>query len=325
MPTVYAAMSHAIMRASDSDGSWQTTWHEPAERFECLAASPAAPERVFAGTVESGLLRSLDGGETWETVATFGDRVTAVTVSPHDPSTIWAGTEPSQVVRSVDGGDSWTERPGLTDLPSADRWSFPPRPHTHHVRWLAVDPHEPERVYVAIEAGAFLRTADGGETWQDHPDGGRLDTHAIATHPDRPGHLYVAAGDGYAESPDGGASWTYPQSGLDHRYVWSVAVAEDDPDLVVVAAASGAPRAHDPDGTAFVYRRDGDSWQVAMDGLPGPDGTGRAVVASHDVGFYAVTNHGLFRSQRGDRWETLPVEWPTAAADHLPQGLAVVD
>ncbi len=325
MATVYAAMNHAILRASDRDGAWTGTWLEPADRFECLAASPAAPERVFVGTVDAGLRRSLNGGETWETVAEFGDRVTAVTVSPHDPSTIWAGTEPSQVFRSTDGGESWTERPGLEALPSADRWSFPPRPHTHHVRWLAVDPHDPERVYVAIEAGAFVRTDDGGATWLDHPEGARLDTHTIATHPDRPGHLYVAAGDGYAESPDGGETWDDPQAGLDHRYVWSVAVAADDPELVVVSAASGAHRAHDPDGTAYVYRRDGESWQVAMDGLPGPTGTGRAVVTAHDAGFYAITNHGLFRSHRGDSWETLPVEWPRAATDQLPRGLAAVD
>lgn len=325
MVTITAAMDGSLLSARErAEGDWQATWHEPAGRFECLAASPAAPERLFAGTVEEGLLRSEDGGETWEAVGAFEDRVTAATVSPHDPDTVWAGTEPSRVYRSTDGGDSWVERPGLADLPSADRWSFPPRPHTHHVRWIAVDPEDPERLYVAIEAGALVRSADGGETWQDHPEGARLDNHAIATHADRPGRLYVAAGDGYAESHDRGDTWSYPQPGLEHRYVWSVAVAADDPDLVVVAAASGARRAHDPDGTAYVYRREGDGWAVAMDGLPGPEGTGRAVLDARDGWFYAVTNHGLFRSPTGEEWDRIPIEWPEPVSEQLPRGLAVV-
>jgi len=106
-----------------------------AHTLECVAADERRPGRAFVGTVDSGLQRTTDGGETWDQVLEAGDRVTSVTVSPHDPAVLWAGTEPSAVYRSTDGGSSWTERPGLTDLDSAERWSFPPRPHTHHVRW----------------------------------------------------------------------------------------------------------------------------------------------------------------------------------------------
>jgi len=49
---------------------------------------------------------------------------------------VYAGTEPSAVFRSVDGSDSWVDLASLRALPSADTWSFPPRPHTHHVRWI---------------------------------------------------------------------------------------------------------------------------------------------------------------------------------------------
>jgi len=324
MTTVYGATDDAVLVARDDDETWRTDWRHPAGRIECLAASAAAPERLFVGTVDAGLLRSTDGGESWETTATFGERVTAVTVSPHDPEVVWAGTEPSRVFHSADAGDTWTDRPGVTDLPSADSWSFPPRPHTHHVRWIAVDPTDPARLAVAIEAGALVRSVDGGETWVDHPDGARLDTHTIATHPDAPGRLYTAAGDGYAESADWGETWAHPQTGLDRRYVWSVAVAPDDPDTVVVSAAQGARSAHDPHGEAGVYRRSGDdAWEPAMDGLPGPDGWGRPVLAAHD-GFYALSNHGLFRSADGVTWGDVDLDWPDDRREQLPRGLAVV-
>jgi photosystem II stability/assembly factor-like uncharacterized protein len=288
--------------------------------LECVAAHN---ERAFLGTADGRVQRSTDGGDTWTTVGSMGDRVTSLTISPHDTDVIWAGTEPSSLYRSADGGETWTARPGLADLPSAGRWSFPPRPDTHHVRWIEEDPHEPERLYVAVEAGAFVRSPDGGRTYHDHPAGARRDTHTIATHPDAPGRVCVAAGDGYAESPDGGDTWTYPQAGLDHRYVWGVALTPDDPREVFVSAASGAFAAHDPEGSAPVYRRREDRWERSMDGLPGPEGVGRAVLASGPDRVYAATNRGLFA--RGDgRWESLPVDWPGARTAELPRGLAVV-
>jgi len=315
MDAAYAALSDRVLVG---DGEW--TDRLVGEEIECVDADTRAPGRAFVGTV-GGLHRTTDGGASWERVLSAGDRVTSVTVSPHDPSVVWAGTEPSAVYRSTDGGRSWTERPGLTDLDSSARWSFPPRPHTHHVRWLAVHPEDPDRLYVAVEAGAFVRSPDGGATWVDHPEGGRRDNHTLATHPDRPDRVYTAAGDGYAVSADRGTTWSYPQDGLDHRYVWGLAVHPDDPERVVVSAARGARQAHTTDGESYVYRTTGSGWSRVMDGLPGPEGLARPVFDTHQ-GVYALTNHGLFRSADAARWEPVG-EWDDAY-DQVPRGLAVV-
>ena len=324
MHTVYAALGDRVI-IGDSDSGWDDCLlgHD----VECVGAGAAEPERAFVGTADAGLRRTTDGGATWDAVLEAGDRVTSVTVSPHDADAVWAGTEPSAVYRSTDGGATWTERSGLTDLDSASRWSFPPRPHTHHVRWLALAPDDPEQVYAAIEAGAFLRSSDGGETWVDHPDGARRDNHTLATHPDAPDRVYTAAGDGFALSTDRGATWTHPQEGLEHRYVWGLAVRPDDPDCVVVSAAAGARSAHSTGGESYVYRWDGDRWARSMDGLPGPAGLARPVLAADpDGGFLALTNHGLFESKQGDAWTRTDHnngDWP-ADYDQVPSGLAVV-
>ncbi|WP_324663493.1 WD40/YVTN/BNR-like repeat-containing protein [Haloarcula sediminis] len=336
MSPYYAALSDRLLVGG---GEW--TERLVGETLECVAADPRAPDRALVGTVDSGLQRTIDGGETWTTALDAGDRVTSVTVSPHDPAVLWAGTEPSAVYRSTNGGEIWTEREGLADLDSASRWSFPPRPHTHHVRWIAVAPDDPDQLYVAVEAGAFVRSEDGGETWLDHPDGGRRDNHTLATHPDAPDRVYAAAGDGYALSTDRGETWdsverrstkeasggqprarTDPQDGLDHRYVWSVAVHPDDPETVVVSAAAGARSAHSTTGESYVYRTTGKDWERAMDGLPGPDRLARAVLATDAEAFLALTNRGLFRSAAGDSWSRLG-SWPDAF-DQVPRGLAVV-
>src|ERR1700737_1850648 len=90
----------------------------------------------------------------------------SVAVSPversNGQSVIYAGTEPSAIVRSEDSGAIWRELTTLRQLPSAPTWSFPPRPYTHHVRWITPDPLQSGRLYAAVEAGALLRSFDSG-------------------------------------------------------------------------------------------------------------------------------------------------------------------
>lgn len=335
MTTLYAALTDRLLVVRGERRSYcaQGTQWDMTERLSehepvCLAVSPDRPERVFVGTADGGLHRSVDGGETWESVGGCPDRVTALAVSPHDPDVLYLGTEPSAVYRSTDGGITWERCGGLTDLPSSSRWSYPPRPDTHQVRWLTVDHDDPGRLYAAIEAGALVRSFDGGGTWVDHPEGARRDTHTLATHPDVPGRVYAAAGDGYAESHDGGDSWSSPESGLHHGYVWGLAVDPENPDRVVVSAADGAHSAHVPErAESYVYRRTEDGWEVAMDGLPDPSGTVRAVLASdHERGsIVALTNRGLFRTHDyAESWHRLEIPWPEAYHEQTGRGLAVV-
>ncbi|HEX7780800.1 MAG TPA: hypothetical protein VF424_16230, partial [Vicinamibacterales bacterium] len=203
-------------------------------------------------------------------VGLAGRLVMAVTASPVERDVVWVGTEPSEVWRSEDAGRTWQETSRLETLPSSSEWSFPPRPETHHVRWIACHPLEPRRLWVAIEAGALVSTIDGGGTWRDRVPRGPWDTHELAIHPKAPDALRVAAGDGYFESDDGGETWRSPSAGLDVGYLRSVAVAPEQPDVVVVSAASGPHSAYvagRSDGR--LYRRLARGrWERVRDGWP---------------------------------------------------------
>jgi photosystem II stability/assembly factor-like uncharacterized protein len=112
------------------------------------------------------------------------------------------------------------------------------------VRWIACHPHDRERLWVAIEAGALVSTIDGGGTWRDRVPGGPWDTHELAVHPTAPERLRVSAGDGYFESDDGGGTWRSPRTGLDVGYLRSVTIDPDDPEIIVVSASSGPRSAY---------------------------------------------------------------------------------
>jgi photosystem II stability/assembly factor-like uncharacterized protein len=295
------ALDDRLVVAHDVADAARATHHLTDTGAECVAA---AGEHLLVGTFDDGLWRATGDG-AFERVApdALPDRVPSLAVAPGAPDTVYLGAEPSAVHRSDDGGRSWAACAPLTDLPSADGWSFPPRPDTHHVRTMAVHPTDPDRLAVGVEAGALVRSADGGATWTERPPGARIDNHALATHPAAPERLYAAAGDGYAESRDGGETWQHPTEGLGHGYVWGLAVDPGDPDRVYVSAAHGAYAAHRPEtADAHVYRREGDRWQrfdgaSLGAGLPTGEGVCRAVLAAPADGeLLAATDRGLFRS-----------------------------
>jgi photosystem II stability/assembly factor-like uncharacterized protein len=327
---IYAATDAGFL--THEDGESRVRLED--ETLDCLAVHPETPNRAFVGTYEHGLMRTEDGGESFERIGegeidpeedpeTAERRgvedvsVMSVAVNPQDPAEVWAGTEPSALFHSTDGGDSWERVDGIRALSSEPEWAFPPRPYIHHVRWVEVDPHDPERLHVSIEAGALLRTDDRGKTWTERAPGSRQDVHTIATHPDAPGRVWTAAGDGYAESEDGGESWERPQEGLEHRYCWSVAVDPGDPDTVLVSSAAGAGRAHGGHGgttpESYLYRKQGGGPWERVTGLPDGEGVLRAVLeaGSRPGELYALHNRGLYRTgDAGDSWERIDTGWP---------------
>jgi photosystem II stability/assembly factor-like uncharacterized protein len=302
--------------------TWTVDQNLRGQSSECVAVDPRDPARVYCGTAGAGLFRSRDSGRNWQPVGPGIDHptITAVAVDYAERGDgfgiVYAGTEPSAVFRSETSGDSWVDLAGLRALPSAATWSFPPRPYTHHVRWIEADRSAANRVFVAIEAGALVRTFDGGRTWHDRAGGGPYDTHTAATHRFAPGRIYSAAGDGYFESTDGGDSWRSPEEGLQHRYLVSVAVDPADPDTVVVSATDGPFVAYRPKSAeAYVYRRTGPNrWEQAMRGLPEAKGTTASRFATHDGEpgvVYAANNRAVFRSDDAGRsWDTLDIPWP---------------
>jgi photosystem II stability/assembly factor-like uncharacterized protein len=260
----------------------------------------ASGERVLVGTRDRGAFYSDDAGERWEHVELPEPAVFSVAIGAADGA-LYAGTEPSRLFVARDGR-AWEELTALQDIPSREHWSFPPRPWTHHVRWIAPDPHRAERLLVGIELGGVMYTDDGGATFADHRPGAKHDAHCLAWHPLADGRAYQAAGDGAAWTHDGGRTWQAADAGRDLRYCWALAVDPHDPDRWYVSAASGPGAAHAGErARGRLYRWAGDAWQT----LPLPDDTMPYALAAGDGELVAGLSDGRVLRSRdaGETWQ----------------------
>ena len=337
MTTFYVATGDGLVVITRCSNKWRARRALSSGPASCIAADQLQPARAFCGMRQQGIWCTDDAGGQWRPVfqGIPCDQVTTVAVSGAQDANglgaVYVGTEPSAIFRSDDGGETWRNCEGLSDLPSASKWSFPPRPHTHHVRWIATDPHAPGKLYVAIEAGALISSPDGGATWNDRVPGGPYDTHELATHTQAPGRLWSAAGDGFFESKNAGSSWRKSENGLGFRYCWSVAIDAAEPETIILSASPGPQQAHRAkQAESGIYRRTGEGpWQEVRVGLPPREGTRVPVVRTNPAergSFYAAAEGDLYRSSdAGATWERLDVEWPADRPDSRILDLAVAE
>src|SRR5919197_6011244 len=307
---LYAATGDAVARLDEAGDGWTAELALAGSGAQCIAADPAQTDVVYAGLLGGGVRRSEDAGRSWADCELPAQDVFSVAVSPADGA-VYAGAEPSALYRSDDGARTWTELESLLDLASRPTWSFPPRPWTSHVRWIAPSPHDADLLLVGIELGGLMRSTDGGRSWQDHRPGAQRDVHSLAWHPSVEGRAYEAGGGGAAFSTDGGETWRAADEGRDRNYTWSVAVDPGDPDLWYVSASTSPFAAHgggDPQARIF-RRRDGE-WRPLAGGLPEPlPAMPYALVAAEGRLFAGLADGQLWEStNRGESWHACALE-----------------
>ncbi|HEY0866252.1 MAG TPA: hypothetical protein VGE01_02675 [Fimbriimonas sp.] len=185
------------------------------------------PKQLYVATATGGLWRTENEGLTWTSL--FDDHssygIGAIAVS-RDGKTLWVGTGEANsqrtsyagtgVFKSVDGGATWSNV-GL--------------PESHHIGRIAIDPSNPDVVYVAAlghlysqnpERGLY-KTADGGKSWKQIL---KVDEYTgavdVVVNPAAPSQILVSmwdrdrrawnfreagAGSAVFRSTDGGARW----------------------------------------------------------------------------------------------------------------------
>lgn len=312
MTELFVATSDSLARIVPQGNDWTVKTMLEGSGMRCLALDPHNSATIYAGSRGKGVWKSLDRGVHWENLQLPESDVFSLAVSAADGA-VFAGTEPSHLFVSRDGGQTWQELEALLQIPSAPKWSFPPRPWTSHVRWIAPNPHDAKLLLVGIELGGLMRSEDGGQTWSDHRSGAQRDVHALAWHPKVPGRAYEAGGGGATWSHDGGKTWQAADAGRNQDYTWGLVVDPEDPDCWYISASMGPREAHSEDvnAQAHIYRWRGHGpWEVLGGGLPQPLDSHPYALASISGSLYAGLGDGrIYHSEDGkDTWQQLNLQ-----------------
>ena len=300
-----------LVRAERVGERWEAQRTLEPGRTRCVAADRAAG-LTYCGTQGGGVLRSEDRGRTWTPSGLPGAVVTALAVSPSEAGVVYAGTKPAYVYVSRDGGATWRELERFRRIRSRWYWMSPAeRPFIAYVMGLAVSPADPGVVLAGVEAGAVVRSEDGGRSWSGHRRRASIDCHSLTFHARHGEWAYEGGGTGPAVSRDGGRTWSRPTRGLDRRYCWAVAADPAAPELWYVSASPGPRQAHGDDAQAHIFRSlPGGAWRRLGGGLPEPLTSmpyGLAAPAPGEL-YAALADGAVWHSaDAGDTWNRLPV------------------
>lgn len=310
-----ATFDKGVARAEQGPNEEWTVARAATERkISCLAADPSNQHRVYAGTPD-GVLRSHDGGRTWQPSGMAGHVVKSLAVSPHDSRTVFAGTKPALLFISHDGGRTWAELDGFRRIPNRWWWFSPAEPPDlrAYVMCIAPSPTEPDVVLAGVEFGAVVRSDDGGQTWSRHRRGALRDCHSLKFHSRDGRWAYEAGGTGggAAFSQDGGRTFRKAKKGLARNYGIVCAADPDKPEIWYVCVAPGPRNAFGQNPEIYLYRAAGAAgWQpigwaphplpVAPTALTTADGApGHLYAGLYDGDVWRSTDYG-------DTWTKLP-------------------
>ena len=266
----------------DSILRWRNIGPYRGGRTRAICGVPSQPNVFYMAPVNGGIFKSIDYGRTW--VPIFDDQPTAsvgaIAVSISNPNVVYVGSGEGLhrpdlsvgdgVYKSADAGTTWTHL-GLRD--------------GQQIAQLAVDPKNPERIFVAVaghpygpnEERGVYRSLDGGKTFEKvlYRDE-NVGASDVQIDPGNPQVVYAALwesregpwengvfngdGGGIFKSSDGGKTWRHLTKGLPGGIVQAnIAIAPSAPQTLFAAVRTKT--------IAKLYRSDdaGETWRGTTD------------------------------------------------------------
>src|ERR1700693_4783629 len=228
-------------------GGFQVALETSAFQFD-----PSSSSRILAATT-LGLLRSTDGGESWNAFGSVSDPFFTLVADPTPPTTLYAGNQAGTgLFKSTDSGAHWTTiNKGLPTNQGATG-ALP------LILGLAVDPSHPTNLYAGTYGNGLYRSTDGGLNWS--PASGAMRTNYVAAISVVQSSTLLAGtlGSGVYRSADNAGTWTLSDAGLDIAIVTSLLADPGTPGTVYASAFDGVYKSADGGGT----------WLALSNGFP---------------------------------------------------------
>ena len=227
-----------IFKTTDGGVNWRTVFQLPGDEIRTIVYAPSNPTILYAGCMipggyqidrpfpfdptlpSSGVLKSTDGGETWQYanngLESTTKNINHIAVHPTNPDTVYLGELNSGVYKSVDGGRSWVKSSTGITVPD--------------IRAVAIDYSNPRVVYAGSQRGGIYKSTNSGQDWQliNYGMDPEAAIRSIVVDPTNAQTVY--AGDwvsGVYRSLDAGKSWYHINAGLRTRAVQKLAISKD--------------------------------------------------------------------------------------------------
>jgi len=191
----WTGVTDVVMDPREPDVLYAATW----QHHRSVAA-------LIDGGPESGIHRSIDGGETWTRLAKGLPKSNmgkiGLAISPQQPDVLYAAIE----LDNVKGGVWRTANRGATWEKRSDAVAGATGPH--YYQELVASPHVFDRIYL-MDVRAQV-SDDGGANFRRLEEKAKhSDNHALAFRPDDPDWLLMGTDGGLYESFDLAKSWRY--------------------------------------------------------------------------------------------------------------------
>ena len=272
---------------------------------------------IFATMHNGGVAASEDAGKSWEfrNQGLISENVycIACSVVGNRPK-LYVGTEPAHLFVSTDRAATWQEISSLRSAPSVEKWTFPVPPHHAHVKDIAIDPTNPEVLYVCVEQGGLFKSVDGGSTWKElHGSLHNDDCHRLLIFPSDPRKMLLPTGYGFYWSTNGGETWKNIGKRVPRLiYPDPLVINPRNENLVFMSGAGAGPHTWLQTKSAnpkIARSRDGgETWEVMNRGLPDRmDASIEAMTLEaweHSCGVYAGNTAGeiYYSGDEGESW-----------------------
>ncbi len=265
---------------------------------------------LLNGGPESGIHKSVDGGETWTELTNGipgGDKgKIGLAVSPQKNNVVYAAIElPGReggFFRSDDYGASWTKQ--------SDYVAGGTGPH--YYQELYADPHRFDVVY---HANVVLgRTEDGGKTFDGVGNENKhVDNHAVAFHPNDPDFVLVGCDGGLYRSSDYGATFKFTEN-LPLTQFYKVDVDYDFPVYHVTGGTQDNNSQYGPSRTLTNNGIRNADWRITIGG----DGHDCAIDPEDPNTIYGESQEGYLRRFDRATGETVDIRpQPDKGEDNL--------